>query len=103
MLVAFGWCQIPDRYWYARFEKSCKELLFELDDLIKVKAEENTEISIDWQFVCLGMEELLMSSPESLNRQRVLRSLGETKTLFLQELEVDDGGCSEQTKGDIEN
>ncbi|KAL2013925.1 hypothetical protein VTN00DRAFT_1450 [Thermoascus crustaceus] len=61
VLVAFGWCQIPDRYWYARLEKSCKELLFELDDLIKVKAEEeDTGISVYWKLVCLGMEELLM-------------------------------------------
>ncbi|KAL1969746.1 hypothetical protein VTN77DRAFT_8299 [Rasamsonia byssochlamydoides] len=62
VLRAFGW-QIPDAYWFARLRK---DLLFELDDL-KI-----ADTEMDWQFLCLGTEQLLTCSPEPLNRQRVL-------------------------------
>jgi hypothetical protein len=42
--------------------------------------------TVDWQFLCLGVEKLLEWSPELLNRRRVLHLLHKTKKLFLEEV-----------------
>lgn len=76
LLRAFGW-MLPDFYWARRLPKS---LIFELGDL-------NKDISeFDWQFLCLGVEKLLRTSPEMLNRQRLFPVLDKTIELFREEV-----------------
>jgi hypothetical protein len=63
-LRSFGWV-LPDSYWHQRFPKG--GLIFEIEGM-----EFET---VDWQFLCLGVEKLLEWSPELLNRRRVLQLL----------------------------
>ncbi|KAK2761588.1 hypothetical protein FQN54_001416 [Arachnomyces sp. PD_36] len=72
LLRALGWV-LPDVYWERRLPKN---LIFELEDLKKDESE------FDWQFLCLGVEKLLRTSPELLNRQRLFPILAKMSELF---------------------
>lgn len=84
MPSAFQW-KVPDTYWQRRCNK---DLIFEFDDLIMSKKKG----VIDWQFLCLGIEELLVNydwyySSGLRNRGRTLQLLQRIKGIFLSMLE----------------
>lgn len=76
MLRAFGWV-LSDSYWSGPFPK---DLVFEVDDLMKDKA------VIDWQFLTLGVKKLLQRSSELWNRRRLLPVLRKARDLFFEEV-----------------
>jgi hypothetical protein len=78
LLEAFRW-NLPNTYWQARCNK---QLLFELDDLIKAGT------AVDWSGLCLGIEELLLDGDWYCNsglnnRGRTLKLLSGIKKNFL--------------------
>ncbi|PLB55680.1 hypothetical protein P170DRAFT_344994 [Aspergillus steynii IBT 23096] len=81
MLSAFGW-SLPDTYWQSR----CRNrLIFEVEDLIEAGSK------VDWQLVCLGLEELLFDHHWYFkgglrNRGRILQLIGQIKVVFLERL-----------------
>jgi hypothetical protein len=78
LLEAFRW-NLPNTYWQARCNK---QLLFEIDDLIKAGT------AVDWSGLCLGIEELLLDGDWYCNsglnnRGRTLKLLSGIKKNFL--------------------
>jgi hypothetical protein len=68
LLSAYRW-RLPDRYWQNR---SRKDLIIEFQGLLK-----SNDTSIDWQYLCLASEKLLLDShwfdrSGLKNRQRIL-------------------------------
>lgn len=79
LLVATEW-DIPNSYWRSRFPR---DIIFEIEKLLVPGKRE-----VDWQSLCLGAEKLLQDDKiyGLENRKRILRTLGETKTMFLSKL-----------------
>lgn len=86
MLTAFRW-KLPDSYWKRRCKK---DLIFEVDDLIRSRNQ-----TIDWQFLCLGIEELLLTdgwydNGGLKNCGRTLKLLKGLKGVFLKMISQQD-------------
>ncbi|KAK2755790.1 hypothetical protein FQN54_005940 [Arachnomyces sp. PD_36] len=86
MLTAFQW-KLPDSYWQSRCKK---DLIFEVDDLIR-----SNDQAVDWQFLCLGIEELLLKKGwydygGLKNRGRTLHLLQGIKNIFLEKIKQQD-------------
>lgn len=86
MLIAFQW-KLPDSYWQSR---SKKDLIFEFDDLIQ-----SNNSMVDWQFLCLGTEELFLrdgwyDNGGLKNRGRTFKLLRGLKRVFIEMIEEED-------------
>lgn len=93
MLSAFRW-RLPDHFWQSR---CMKDLIFELDDLMGDQAQASSRKSVDWQFLCLGVEELLVKDGwydrgGLKNRGRNLQLLRRLKSAFLEKLGQQEAG-----------
>lgn len=83
MLSAFQW-RLPDTYWQPR----CRyRLVFEIEDLIEAGSR------VDWQLICLGLEELLFNrfwyaNSGLRNQARIIQLVDKIKKPFLQRLDA---------------
>jgi hypothetical protein len=90
-LDATGW-HVQASYWRARLRQG---LIFELDAV-------GPDAHLDWQFLCLEMEQLMEESYGLLNRQRIHNALEEIKQrleFFLSLVETSSPG--EQNKSEL--
>lgn len=69
-LSVFHW-KLPDRYWRSRFPK---ETVFEYENL--------KSTNLNWEHLCLGVEDLLQTSHGLRYRKQTLRNLSDIKKLF---------------------
>ncbi|KAH8427547.1 uncharacterized protein LDX57_005260 [Aspergillus melleus] len=83
LLTAFGW-RLPNTYWQSHC-RNC--LVFEVEDLIQAGSE------VDWQFLCLGLEELIFGHRKYFkrglrNRGRIMQLIERIKESFLVRLKA---------------
>ncbi|KAI9924212.1 hypothetical protein MW887_007162 [Aspergillus wentii] len=76
LLLAFDW-RLPDAYWRSRLPK---HVVFEYEDL--------QHAHLDWEYLCLGVLDMMKTSHALRHRERTLSNLKAIRTIFNGLLEV---------------
>ncbi|KAL1964720.1 hypothetical protein VTN77DRAFT_6746 [Rasamsonia byssochlamydoides] len=84
----FKW-RVSDLYWSRRAPRA---LIYEIQDLLDNPPDNSNnksadiDIEIDWEYLCLHAEELVRTSEDVRNRQRLMRMIESTQKVFHQML-----------------
>lgn len=73
----FEW-RVSDSYW---IQRAPRKLIFEIQDFITIQKKKNTGL-VDWEDLCLQAEQLVQTSEQLRNRQRILDALEGTRDIF---------------------